>query len=113
VEAIRERVQAERFRVLRRSASRGAQPALPAGRGGRDRCGRAGPRRVWERLEGAPDITLGTKYSQGREDTLGDLLDDAPAATASGALVAGWLRVSTDEPDSRLAMIQLDADGGA
>jgi hypothetical protein len=68
---------------------------------------------VWELVEVAADITLGTNYSQGGDDTLGDLLDDAPEATAGGALVAGWLRVSTDEPDSRLAMIQLDADGGA
>jgi hypothetical protein len=43
---------------------------------------------LWELVEWAADGLFGTNYSQGYNDTLGDLLADAIAAIGSGALVA-------------------------
>jgi hypothetical protein len=61
---------------------------------------------LWEIVEWAADGTFGTNYSQGYRDTLQDLLADAIAAIAGGALVAGWLRATRGEPDLPLAMVQ-------
>ena len=49
---------------------------------------------VWELVEWVADLVLATDFSQGREDTLGDLINDAVAAAAGGALVGGWLHWS-------------------
>jgi hypothetical protein len=46
---------------------------------------------AWELVEWAADTALGTSYSQGHNDTLTDLRNNAIAATAGGVLVAGWL----------------------
>jgi hypothetical protein len=56
---------------------------------------------AWELVELAADSMFGTNYSQGRRDTVGDLLNDGIAASASGALVALWLRVSAGRPRLR------------
>jgi hypothetical protein len=56
---------------------------------------------AWELVELAADGMFGTNYSQGRRDTVGDLLNDAIAASASGALVALWLRASAARPRLR------------
>jgi hypothetical protein len=42
---------------------------------------------LWELIEWAADSWFGTHYSQGYQDTLGDLLADTAAASAGGALV--------------------------
>jgi hypothetical protein len=49
---------------------------------------------LWELVEWAADSWLGTHYSQGYQDTMRDLLADAVAASAGGALVALWLRMT-------------------
>lgn len=59
---------------------------------------------AWELVEWAADGMLDTNYSQGYDDTLGDLLNDALAATGSGALVALWLRGSAGRPALALAI---------
>jgi hypothetical protein len=46
---------------------------------------------AWELVEWASDVIFGTAFSQGSEDTLVDLLNDAIAAAVGGALVALWL----------------------
>jgi hypothetical protein len=56
---------------------------------------------AWELVELTADAMFGTNYSQGRRDTVGDLLNDAIAASASGALVALWLRASAARPRLR------------
>jgi hypothetical protein len=47
---------------------------------------------VWELVEWVVDAVFGTDFSQGYDDTLDDLRNDAIAAVGSGALVAAWLR---------------------
>jgi hypothetical protein len=47
---------------------------------------------VWEGVEWVVDAAFGTDFSQGYNDTLDDLRNDAIAAVASGGLVAAWLR---------------------
>ncbi len=59
---------------------------------------------MWELVEWAVDSAFGTNFSQGYQDTLVDLLTDAIAAAASGALVALWLRAATARPALQLAM---------
>ena len=46
---------------------------------------------AWELVEWASDVIFGTAFSQGREDTIVDLLNDAIADSCGGALVALWL----------------------
>ena len=57
---------------------------------------------AWEMVEWAMDGMLGTNFSQGSADTVTDLLDDAIAGAASGALVALWLRAAAGRPGLRL-----------
>jgi hypothetical protein len=47
---------------------------------------------VWELVEWVVDAVFGTDFSQGTDDTLDDLRNDAFAAVGSGVLVAAWLR---------------------
>ena len=47
---------------------------------------------VWELVEWVVDAVFGTDFSQGSDDTLDDLRNDAFAAAGSGALVAAWLK---------------------
>jgi hypothetical protein len=47
---------------------------------------------AWEIVEWAADTALGTDFSQGWDDTTGDLVNDAIAAAASGAVVGVWVR---------------------
>lgn len=47
---------------------------------------------AWEIVEWSADTALGTDYSQGYDDTTGDLVNDAIAAAASGAVVGVWAR---------------------
>jgi hypothetical protein len=47
---------------------------------------------VWELVEWVVDAVFGTDFSQGTDDTLDDLRNDAFAAAASGGLVAAWLK---------------------
>jgi hypothetical protein len=47
---------------------------------------------AWELIEWVVDAAFGTDFSQGSDDTLDDLRNDAFAAVGSGALVAAWLR---------------------
>jgi hypothetical protein len=58
---------------------------------------------AWELLEWSADTALGTNYSQGSDDTLGDLFNDAIAAAASGALVALWIRAGARRPSLAMA----------
>jgi hypothetical protein len=58
---------------------------------------------VWELVEWLADAAFGTNYSQGYRDTLFDLLNDTIAATASGAVVALWLRTGARRPALALA----------
>jgi hypothetical protein len=46
---------------------------------------------AWELVEWASDVIFRTAFSQGSEDTIVDLLNDAIAAVVGGALVALWL----------------------
>jgi hypothetical protein len=47
---------------------------------------------MWELVEWVVDAAFGTDFSQGYDDTLDDLRNDAIAAAGSGALVAAWVR---------------------
>jgi hypothetical protein len=55
---------------------------------------------AWELVEWASDVIFGTAFSQGREDTIVDLLNDAIAAAVGGALVALWLWRADRKPAS-------------
>jgi hypothetical protein len=58
---------------------------------------------AWELVEWSADTALGTNYSQGSVDTLGDLLNDAIAAAGSGVLVAVWIRAGARRPALAMA----------
>jgi GT2 family glycosyltransferase len=81
-------------------ARTGALPAGDRARGGRSLLGigvvtAAGVLALgtlWELVEWGADAAFSTDYSQGYVDTLTDLLADAIAGVAGGALVALWLR---------------------
>jgi hypothetical protein len=47
---------------------------------------------IWEAVEWVVDWAFGTDFSQGHDDTVEDLRNDAIAAIGSGLLVAAWLR---------------------
>jgi hypothetical protein len=56
---------------------------------------------VWEIVEWGVDAALGTDFSMGHDDTVGDLSADAVAAAGAGAVVVGWHWATAPTPRGR------------
>jgi hypothetical protein len=54
---------------------------------------------LWEIVEWAVDAAVGTNFSMGRDDTIGDLSADAVAAAGAGAAAVVWQYATARTPD--------------